>query len=195
MGLMTGQEYIESLRRLHTKVYLFGKRVENFVDHPIIRPSINSVAMTYDLALDPQYQDIMLAVSNLTGKTINRFCHLHQNEQDLINKVRMQRLLGQKTGACFQRCVGMDAFNAVYSTTFEVDQKYHTNYHQNFIAFMKEVQEKDLTVDGAMTDPRPEPFSGKTEGSGYVSACGGKEHQRHLCYRSEGAPDGGGEFP
>ena len=78
MGLMTGQEYIESLRRLHTKVYLFGKRVENFVDHPIIRPSINSVAMTYDLALDPQYQDIMLAVSNLTGKTINRFCHLHQ---------------------------------------------------------------------------------------------------------------------
>ena len=154
MGLMTGQEYIESLRRLHTKVYLFGKRVENFVDHPIIRPSINSVAMTYDLALDPQYQDIMLAVSNLTGKTINRFCHLHQNEQDLINKVRMQRLLGQKTGACFQRCVGMDAFNAVYSTTFEVDQKYHTNYHQNFIAFMKEVQEKDLTVDGAMTDPK-----------------------------------------
>ena len=55
MGLMTGQEYIESLRRLHTKVYLFGKRVENFVDHPIIRPSINSVAMTYDLALDPQW--------------------------------------------------------------------------------------------------------------------------------------------
>lgn len=124
------------------------------MDHPIIRPSINSVAMTYDLALDPQYQHIMLAVSNLTGKTINRFCHLHQNEQDLINKVRMQRLLGQKTGACFQRCVGMDAFNAVYSTTFEVDQKYHTNYHQNFIAFMKEVQEKDLTVDGAMTDPK-----------------------------------------
>ena len=120
MGLMTGQEYIESLRRLHTKVYLFGKRVENFVDHPIIRPSINSVAMTYDLALDPQYQDIMLAVSNLTGKTINRFCHLHQNEQDLINKVRMQRLLGQKTGACFQRCVGMDAFNAVYSTTLSL---------------------------------------------------------------------------
>ena len=62
-----------------------------------------------------------------------------------------------------------------YSTTFEVDQKYHTNYHQNFIAFMKEVQEKDLTVDGAMTDPKETgAFSGKTEGSGYVSACGWK---------------------
>lgn len=61
-GINDGTGIYRKLRRLHTKVYLFGKRVENFVDHPIIRPSINSVAMTYDLALDPQYQDIMLAV-------------------------------------------------------------------------------------------------------------------------------------
>ena len=46
MGLMTAQEYIESLRRLKTKVFLMGKQVDNFVDHPMIRPSINSVAMT-----------------------------------------------------------------------------------------------------------------------------------------------------
>lgn len=154
MGLMTAQEYIESLRRLNTKVFLMGKQVDNFVDHPMIRPSINSVAMTYELAQDPAYQDIMLADSNLTGKKINRFCHLHQNEQDLIKKVKMQRLLGQKTGSCFQRCVGMDAFNAVFSTTYEVDQKYHTSYHENFIQYMKYVQENDLTVDGAMTDPK-----------------------------------------
>jgi len=31
----------------------------------------------------------------------------------------MQRLLGQKTASCFQRCVGMDAINAVDSVTFE----------------------------------------------------------------------------
>ncbi|HBB27897.1 MAG TPA: hypothetical protein DC000_01355, partial [Clostridiales bacterium] len=39
MALMTGEQYIESLRKLKTKVYVFGERVENFVDHPIIRPS------------------------------------------------------------------------------------------------------------------------------------------------------------
>jgi len=27
---------------------------------------------------------------------------------------RMQRRLGQLTGTCFQRCVGMDALNALY---------------------------------------------------------------------------------
>ena len=54
MSLMNGKQYIESLRKLNTKVYLFGKRVDNFVDHPMIRPSINSVAMTYELACDPE---------------------------------------------------------------------------------------------------------------------------------------------
>ena len=66
----------------------------------------------------------------------------------------MQRLLGQKTAACFQRCVGMDANNAVYSTTYEIDQKYGTHYHENFKKFLTYVQDNDLVVDGAMTDPK-----------------------------------------
>ena len=108
MALMTPQEYIDSLRKLNTRVYMFGENIENWVDHPMIRPSINCVAMTYALAQDPQYADLMTVKSSLTGHTINRFTHLHQSTEDLINKVKMQRLLGQKTASCFQRCVGMD---------------------------------------------------------------------------------------
>ena len=48
----------------------------------------------------------------------------------------------------------MDAFNAVFSTTYETDKKYGTNYHENFKKFMMYVQDNDLTVDGAMTDPK-----------------------------------------
>lgn len=154
MPLMTAQEYIQSLRKLKTRVYLFGELLVDWVDHPMLRPSINCVAMTYALAQDPQYEALMTATSNLTGHKINRFTHLHQSTDDLIKKVKMQRLLGQKTGNCFQRCVGMDAFNAVYSTTFEIDQAHGTQYHKNFIAFLTKVQEEDLTVDGAMTDPK-----------------------------------------
>ena len=154
MTLMTSGEYIASLRKLHTRVYMFGKKIDNWVDDPIIRPSINCVAMTYALAQDPKYKDVMTATSNLTGHTINRFTHLHQSTEDLIKKVKMQRLLGQKTASCFQRCVGMDSFNAVYSTTYETDQKYGTHYHENFKKFLIYVQDNDLVVDGAMTDPK-----------------------------------------
>ncbi|MGA2914396.1 MAG: 4-hydroxyphenylacetate 3-hydroxylase N-terminal domain-containing protein, partial [Methanoregula sp.] len=154
MALKTPEQYEESLRKMNFKIYLMGERVDNPVDHPIIRPSMNSVKMTYALAQDPQHEDLMTATSHLTGKKINRFCHLHRNTEDLIKKVKMQRLLGQKTGACFQRCVGMDAINAVDSVTFEMDKKLGTKYHERFIKFLLMMQEEDLTVDGAMTDPK-----------------------------------------
>ena len=151
---MTGEQYVESMRKLNLQVYMFGEKIENPVDDPILRPSLNSVKATYDLAQDPEYADLMTAKSILTGETINRFTHIHQSTDDLIKKVKMQRLLGQKTAACFQRCVGMDAFNAVFSTTYEIDEKYNTKYHENFVNFLKFVQDNDLTVDGAMTDPK-----------------------------------------
>ena len=63
MALMTGEQYIESIRKMNMEVYMFGEKIENPVDNPILRPSLNSVRMTYDLALDPQYKDLMTVVS------------------------------------------------------------------------------------------------------------------------------------
>ena len=154
MALMTGEQYVESLRKLNLNVYMFGEKIENPVDNPVIRPSMNSVKMTYDLAQMPEYEDLMTTTSTLTGNKINRFGHIHSSTEDLIKKVKMQRLCGQKTAACFQRCVGMDAFNAEYSTTYEIDKAYGTDYHEKFKKYLKYVQENDLTVDGAMTDPK-----------------------------------------
>ena len=150
--MMTKEQYIESLRKLHLNLYMFGKKIENPVDDPVIRPSLNSFAATYELAEDPQYEDLMTATSHISGKKINRFTHMHQSTDDLIKKVKMQRLLGQKTAACFQRCVGMDAMNAVFSSTYEIDEACGTKYHENFLKFLTRVQDEDLAVDGAMTD-------------------------------------------
>jgi len=152
--MMTRDQYIESLKKLNLSVYLLGEKVDVPTEHPIIRPSLNSVAMTYELAQQAEYEDLMTATSSLTGKKINRFTHIHQSTDDLIKKVKMQRLLGQKTAACFQRCVGMDAANAIYSATFECDAKHGTGYHDNFKKYWAMIQDKDYTVDGAMTDPK-----------------------------------------
>lgn len=154
MALMTGEQYVESMRKLNLQVYMFGKKIDCPVDDPILRPSLNSVKMTYDLAQLPEYEDLMTVTSPYTGEKVNRFTHIHQSTEDLMNKVKMQRLCGDKTAACFQRCVGMDAFNAEFSVTYDTDKKYGTHYHENFMNFLKYVQNNDLTVDGAMTDPK-----------------------------------------
>ncbi len=153
MALMTGEQYVESMRKLKLNVYMFGRKIESPVDDPILRPSLNSVKATYDLAQLPEYEDLM-TVTLADGRKINRFTNIHRSADDLVKKVKMQRLCGQKTAACFQRCVGMDAFNAVWSTTYETDKKYGTCYHDNFKKYVRMVQDADLTVDGAMTDPK-----------------------------------------
>jgi len=150
--LMTAKEYMDSLRQLRLNLYLLGEKVDNWVDNPIIRPSINAIAMTYKLAHEPETKALATTDSMLTGKKVNKFNALFKSTDDLVNKVKFQRILGQRTACCFQRCVGMDGINAVFSTTYEIDQKHGTEYHQRFREWLKKMQENDLCIAGAMTD-------------------------------------------
>jgi 4-hydroxybutyryl-CoA dehydratase / vinylacetyl-CoA-Delta-isomerase len=150
MPIKNGAEYIESLRGRKLDIRLFGKKVEEPVDHPMIRPSINAVAETYNLAVEEP--ELASATSSLSGIQVNRFLHIAESAQDLVNQNRMQRKLGQLTGTCFQRCVGMDALNSLYSTTYEIDAKHSTNYHKRLTDFIKMVQRENLVIGGAMTD-------------------------------------------
>ena len=154
MPLKTGQDYRESLRELKLNVYVFGEKIDNVVDHPFFRPHINSAAITYDLAHDPVAEDLVTATSHLTGKKISRFTHIHQSTEDLVKKIKMLRMIANRTGTCFQRCVGFDALNAAYSVTYEMDQALGTKYHKRFCRYLANIQENDLMVAGAMTDPK-----------------------------------------
>ncbi len=153
MPLKTPEQYLESIKR-PVNLYLFGEKIKEFWNHPIIKPSINTVMKIYELAQIEKYKDVMTTKSHLTGEIINRFTHIHQSIDDLIKKVKMQRLLGQHTACCFQRCVGFDTANALYSITYEIDKKKGTNYHERFKKYWIEVQTQDLMVDGAMTDTK-----------------------------------------
>ena len=84
--MMSPEQYEESLRRLNLEVYMFGKRLRNVVDDPLIRPSMKAVAKTYELAQRPEHEALMTAASHLTGRKVNRFTHIHQSADDLIKK-------------------------------------------------------------------------------------------------------------
>jgi 4-hydroxybutyryl-CoA dehydratase/vinylacetyl-CoA-Delta-isomerase len=159
--LRTGADYVESLRGRGLRVFLMGEQVAEPVDHPLIRPSINAVARTYDLAVEDP--DLGTVPSALTGGRVNRFLHVTESATDVVLQNRMQRRLGQLTGTCFQRCVGMDAFNALYSVTFEVDEKHRTPYHGRLREFLRYCQEENLVVGGAMTDPKGDRSKGPSQ--------------------------------
>ncbi len=150
--IATPEDYVESLRGRDLKVYLFGEQLEEPVDHPMIRPSINAMAATYELATEDQ--DLATAPSPFTGDRVNRFLHIHESTSDLVSKARMQKQLGQKTGTCFQRCVGLDAINTLHSITYEIDEAHNTEYHRRFLDFLQKVQRRNQVIGGAMTDAK-----------------------------------------
>ncbi|MHA2389088.1 MAG: 4-hydroxyphenylacetate 3-hydroxylase family protein, partial [Candidatus Hodarchaeales archaeon] len=156
MPLKTPEEYLESIKR-EINLFMFGEKISRFWEHPfyrIIEPSINTVKKIYELAQKEEFKHIMTSTSHLTGEIVNRFTHIHQSIDDLLLKVEMQRLLGQKTACCFQRCVGFDAANALYSVTWEMDEKFGSSYHETFKEYWMEVQKNDFFIAGSMTDSK-----------------------------------------
>ena len=148
--IVSGKDYVESLRGRGLEIWLFGEKVAEPVDHPMIRPSINAVARTYDLAVEQP--ELASVISPFTGERVSRFLNICTSVDDLVAQNKMQRRLGQLTGTCFQRCVGMDAFNALYSVSFEMDQKHGGDYHQRLKQFLTDMHRGNYVVGGAMTD-------------------------------------------
>ena len=153
MKIRTKQDYVESLRD-EAVVYFMGERVRDRSTFPAFVPHINSAGKTYELALAPEHEDLLTATSHLTGRKISRFTHIHQSVDDLIKKVQMLRVLAHATASCFQRCVGFDALNALYITTFEVDEKYGTAYFPRLQRYIEKIQDENFILVGGMTDPK-----------------------------------------
>ena len=150
--IKTGQDYVDSLRGRGTRLFLMGERIAEPADHPMIVPSINAMRATYDLAVE--HPDLATAWSPLVGAPVNRFLHVTASAEELLAKHRMQRTLGQRTGTCFQRCVGLDAVSSLHSVTYDLDADGGTGYHQRFLAFLARLQRHNLVLAGGMTDPK-----------------------------------------
>ena len=143
---------MKDLSRMKKNLFYDGEKIDRLDERQI--PCINTIGITFDLAEDPDYKDLMLVKSHLTGEIINRFTHIHQSTEDLHKKQDMTRKLCQKVGGCIQRCMGCDAANAIYNVSYEADKvnKGETNYHENFKKWLERFQKEDLIAACAQTD-------------------------------------------
>ena len=154
MALKTPQQYVDSVAKLKPRVFIAGERVENLVEHPNMKPAINAIAKTYEIALDPKYEDFTTATSHLTGEKISGWAHVPRSIEELDNRRRMNVLMAQKIGGCNYRCAGTEALQVMTASTYGMDQKLGTEYHKRFNNFLRYMQENDLTADMPQTDGR-----------------------------------------
>ena len=152
MSIKTFEEYLKSLSKRKPTVYMFGKKIENVVDHPRIRVGINATGATYELTQHEKYKNLMTTVSPLTGEPINRFTLPPQSIEDLVMRVKINRTLGGYVGTCHQRCTGLDCLCTLSIVTYDIDKKYGTQYYNRFNEFLKYMQANDLTANASVTD-------------------------------------------
>ena len=150
--MRTKEQYIQGLGKMRRNLYFDGELIDRTDERQM--DCLNTIGTTFDEAARPESQDLCTAISHLTGERINRFTHIHQNTDDLHKKQDMTRMLCQKVGGCIQRCMGIDATNAIYNVSYEADKMNNgaTEYHENFKKWLTRFQTEDLVGCCAQTD-------------------------------------------
>ena len=151
--LMSAADYRESLRQYRPRVFVDGRRIDSVADEPALAPGINAVGVTYDFALRPEHAVLMTARQGTSGKTVNRMLHINETSTDLLYKLEAVRLLCRESG-CAQRYLTHDALNAIFQATKRADDADGGDRHQRFLAYLHDVQDRDLTLGVAMTDAK-----------------------------------------
>jgi 4-hydroxyphenylacetate 3-monooxygenase/4-hydroxybutyryl-CoA dehydratase/vinylacetyl-CoA-Delta-isomerase len=150
--MITSEEFMEKMLLLKPNCYMHGELIQR--NDPRLMISNKDIRMTFDLVDDLKYKDLLVTTSHLTGKTINRFTHIHRSVGDLLKKQLMTRMLSHLSGTCIQRCMGIDMMNALSIVSKEADEKSRgkTEYFDRYNAFLEEFQKKDMVGAAAQTD-------------------------------------------
>jgi len=153
--MKTSAEYKKSLQKMRPNIYKFGKLIKDVTKDPATKRTIEGHAQIFDAAQKEEYKDILTTTSMISGKTVVRYLSILKNAEDMIANCRMKRLMFNLTGTCTGgRCAGFNAFNAMWAATYDIDQEYRTSYHQRLQHWLKNAQDNDITVSGALTDPK-----------------------------------------
>ncbi len=150
---MSKERYLKSIQDLDADVHMLGRKVPDVTKNGFTRLALEGIGGIYDLSRDPRYRDLLTQRDPHGAYSV--YCSIHRSREDLIQRVQVARFLCQRTGVCTaSRCCGWDAMNALWHTTFEMDARLGTEYHRRLQRYVAKVRRQDLTVAGALTDPK-----------------------------------------
>ena len=155
MGIRTREDYLAALRELRPNIYKFGELIEDVTTHPATKRTVESHALNYDAANDPELADMYTTTSIFTGEKILRWNSMMQSADDLIANMNMKRQNYRRTGSCTGAvCCGWNAQNVLWAVTHDIDEAFGTNYQERLKNWILSAQSKGLAVAGAMTDAK-----------------------------------------
>ena len=140
---------------MRPNIYKFGELIKDVTTDSATKRTIEGHAQIFDAAQKPEFKEILTTTSHFTGEPISRYLSIVQGPEDMIANVRMKRLMFNLTGTCTGgRCVGFNAINAMWATSYEIDKEMGTEYHKRLQTWLQDAQKRDITLAGALTDAK-----------------------------------------
>ncbi len=153
--LRTPEEYKASLKAMRPNIYKFGELIKDVTTHPATRRTVEGHARIFKAQHESEHKEIVTTISSLTREPISRYLSIIRTPEDMYANSRMKRLIYNLTGTCTGgRCAGWTAINSLWATSYEIDQAMGTTYHQRLKNWLVSAQQHDITVAGALTDPK-----------------------------------------
>ncbi len=90
MALLSGDDYVESLKAFSPEIYFRGERVDRVWDHPLLRQTVGHLRAGFDQAFSSETRDRFAVTSPLTG-TLLGFT-INAAGSPVTNKIVVNRL-------------------------------------------------------------------------------------------------------
>ncbi len=140
---------------MRPNIHKFGELIEDVTTHPATRRVVESHALNFDAAHDPELAEMYTTTSTLTGEKILRWNSLMQSQEDLLSNMKLKRQNYRRSGSCTGAvCVGWNAASVMWAVSGEIDEEKGTDYQQRLKNWVLSVEENGLTVSGALTDAK-----------------------------------------
>ncbi len=150
MGLMTAEQYLESLNDGRV-VYYKGERVENVATHPDLKVCAETMAIDFQIAEEPKFHDLATVHDPDLGERISRYYYKPRNAEDLL---KAHELIVTSTSLGdgmipFSHDIGADALNAYSITAGMTGNRDYVERVENYRTYLKK---NDLATCAAVTD-------------------------------------------
>jgi anthranilate 3-monooxygenase (FAD)/4-hydroxyphenylacetate 3-monooxygenase len=155
MGIRSGAQYIEGLRKRPRNVWLDGERIGDVSAHPAFAPAVAAIAGLYELQHDPRHAPILTYPSPTSGEAVATAFMVPLAYEDLLKKRAAFRLFAEQTFGMVGRSPDfLNVTLAALSDARGVFARGSERFAENVVHYYEYVRENDLFLTHALMTPQ-----------------------------------------
>jgi aromatic ring hydroxylase len=155
MAARDGDAYLKSLRATDREIWMGGERIDDVVDHPMLRGGAEAIAAYYDLQFE--LPDLLLVDDPETGEPINTTHLVPHTPVELQRRGDALRAISELSMGVMGRTP--DYMNVTFAGFADDEKRWagkdgrNVQGHENLVAFQKRLRRDDLSLTHTIIHP------------------------------------------